>query len=243
MLNLIHGDCLIEMQSIPDKSIDAIICDLPYGTTACRWDTVIPFELLWSQYERVIKDDGAIVLFGAEPFSSLLRLSNLKLYKYDWVWRKTHPKGHLNAKKQPMRAHEVMSVFYKKQCLYNPQKTTGHARKVAKTSYIKESNGDSVYGKEVRDTAYDSTERYPTSVQTFSNADLTNVLHPTQKPLELLEYLVKTYTNEGDTVLDNTMGSGTTGVACINLKRGFVGIEMDDNYFEIAKKRIAESYL
>ena len=142
-----------------------------------------------------------------------------------------------------MRAHEVISVFYKKQCLYNPQKTTGHARKVAKTSYIKESNGDSVYGKEVRDTAYDSTERYPTSVQTFSNADLTNVLHPTQKPLELLEYLVKTYTNEGDTVLDNTMGSGTTGVACINLKRGFVGIEMDDIYFEIAKKRITEAYL
>lgn len=237
-IRLINGDCLVEMQNIPDKSIDAIICDLPYGTTACKWDAIIPFEPLWAQYKRIIKDNGAIVLFGAEPFSSVLRLSNLKLFKYDWIWNKTHPKGHLNAKKQPMRAHEIISVFYKKQCTYNPQKTTGHKRKIAKTSYVKENTGNSVYGKEVRNTDYDSTERYPLSVQIFSNADLSNVLHPTQKPVALLEYLIKTYTNECNTVLDNTMGSGTTGVACKNLNRNFIGIEMDDKYFNIAKERI-----
>lgn len=237
-IRLIKGDCLIEMQNIPDKSIDAIICDLPYGTTQCKWDTIIPFDKLWEHYNRIIKDNGAILLFGAEPFSSTLRLSNLKLFKYDWIWNKTHPKGHLNAKKQPMRAHEIISVFYKKQCTYNPQKTQGHARKIAKTYYVKENTGNSVYGKEVRNTEYDSTERYPLSVQVFSNADLSNVMHPTQKPVTLLEYLVRTYTNEGDAVLDNTMGSGTTGVACKNLNRNFIGIELDEKYFNIAKERI-----
>lgn len=237
-VSIANGDCLELMSHIKDLSVDLILCDLPYGTTACKWDSIIPFELLWSYYERVIKPNGAIVLTATQPFTSALIMSNPKLFKYEWIWQKTHPKGHLNAKKQPMRAHESILVFYKSPCTYNPQKTTGHSRKVAKTSYVKEHTGDSVYGREVRNTNYDSTERYPITVQVFPNADLTNVLHPTQKPVDLMEYLIKTYTNEGDIVLDNCMGSGTTGVACVNTSRRFIGIEKDEKYFHIAKERI-----
>lgn len=216
-----------------------ILCDLPYGTTQAKWDSVIPFDKLWEQYNRVAKDTTPIVLFGAEPFSSHLRLSNLKNYKYDWIWDKPRGTGFLNSKRQPLRNHEYISVFYKKQCLYNPQKTSGHTRKV---SHKKEGlKTVELYNKANKETFYDSTERYPRSVLTFSSDSQKSALHPTQKPVALLEYLIKTYTNEGMTVLDNTMGSGSTGVACINTNRKFIGIEKDEKYFNIAQNRIEET--
>jgi site-specific DNA-methyltransferase (adenine-specific) len=226
------------MKQIPDKSIDMILCDLPYGITQYKWDIIIPFEPLWKEYKRIIKDNGCIALFSSQPFTSSLVMSNPKMYKYEWIWQKTHPKGHLNAKKMPMRAHENIEIFYKKPPLYNPQMTHGHTRKVAKTNYIKESDGNSCYGRETRNTFYDSTDRFPLDVQIFSNDNQCNKLHPTQKPVALCEYLIRTYTNENDTVLDNCMGSGTTGVACVNTNRNFIGIELDERYFEIARDRI-----
>ena len=163
------------------------------------------------------------------------------MYKYEWIWQKTHPKGHLNAKKMPMRAHENIEIFYKNPPTYNPQMTHGHKRKVAKINYIKESDGNSCYGREVRSTSYDSTDRYPLDVQVFSNSDQSKRIHPAQKPVELCEYLIKTYTNENDVILDNCMGSGTTGVACVNTNRNFIGMELDENYFNIAKDRIEKA--
>lgn len=237
-IELWQGDCLELMKNISNKSLDMILCDLPYGTTQCKWDTVIPFAPLWEQYTRIIKENGAILLFSSQPFTSSLVASNLKMYKYEWIWQKTQPKGHLNAKKMPMRVHENIEVFYSKPPTYNPQMTHGHKRKIAKTNYIRESKGDSCYGTEIRNTFYDSTDRYPIDIQVFSNADQSNKLHPTQKPIELMEYFIKTYTNEGDWVLDNCMGSGTTGAAAKRLNRKFIGIELDPNYFEIAKNRI-----
>lgn len=225
MINLHLGDCLEVMQSIPDKSIDAIICDLPYGTTACKWDSVIPFEPLWAQYKRIIKDNGAIVLFGSEPFSSNLRLSNISQYKYDWIWLK-RPVNFLNAKKQPLRKTENISIFNTK--IYNPQGLI-YKPKLNKRSNSTETNG--LHGA----SNYSEYTNYPTNVLEFIGE---RGLHPTQKPVELMEYLVKTYTNQSDTILDNCMGSGTTGVACKNLGRKFIGIEQDANYFEIAKNRI-----
>lgn len=233
-----HEDCLQGMKRIPSGSIDAIICDLPYGITHCRWDNAIPFEPLWEQYKRVIKENGAIVLFGQEPFSTFLRLSNIRWYKYDWVWDKVKGSGFLNAKKQPMRCHELISVFYKKQCLYNPQKTLGHPKKI---SFRAKKLQTDIYGKMEKDNYYESTERYPRSIQVFSSDTQNSSLHATQKPLALLEYLVKTYTNEGETILDNCMGSGTTAVACINLNRHFIGFESDEKYFNIAVKRAADA--
>ena len=230
-----QGDWLELMKNIPDKSVDCIITDLPYGTTQCKWDTIIPFEPLWRQYNRIIKDNGAIVLFGTEPFSSHLRLSNLKNYKYDWIWDKVKGTGFLNAKRQPMRNHELISVFYKKQCIYNPQKTYGHKMK---KSYRSKDLQTDVYGEMKNDYTYESTERYPRSIQVFSTDTQNSSLHPTQKPVALIEYLIKTYTNEGELVFDSCMGSGTTGVACINTNRRFIGIELDNNYFKIAKERI-----
>lgn len=238
-LNTIYNeDCLLGMKRIGDKSIDMILCDLPYGTTQCKWDTIIPFDVLWNQYERIIKDDGAIVLTASEPFTSYLVVSNIKLFKYDIIWQKTHPKGHLNAKKMPMRAHENILVFYKKTPTYNPQKTFGHHRKVAKTNYIKESDGESVYGKEIRNTSYDSTDRYPLSVQVFSNGDMIKTYHPTQKPVALFKWLIETYTNDGEIVMDNCMGGGTTAIAALLSKRNYIGFEMDKEYFNIATERI-----
>lgn len=231
-------DCLEGMKLIDDKSIDMILADLPYGTTQCKWDIVIPFEPLWEQYKRIIKDNGAICLFGSEPFSSYLRLSNIEMYKYDWIWKKTHPKGHLNAKIQPMRAHEVISVFYKNQPTYNPQMTHGHIRKRAKSNYIREADGNGCYGKEVRITEYDSTDRYPLDVQEFSNADQTDKIHHTQKPVDLLEYLIMTYTDAGDLVLDSCGGSCSTGVACHNTGRKFIGFEKYEEIFKIGKERL-----
>lgn len=236
-IELLKGDCLELMKNIPDKSIDLILTDPPYGTTQCKWDILIPFTEMWDQLNRIIKDNGAILLFGAEPFSSLLRCSNLKMYKYDWVWDKVKGTGYLNAKKQPMRNHEIISVFYKKQCFFNPQKTTGHKRKVSSAKSKENSIKTEVYNSHGL-TSYDSTERYPRSIQVFSTDVQKSALHPNQKPVELLEYFIKTYSKENDTILDFTMGSGSTGEACVNLNRKFIGIEKDNNYFEIAKQRL-----
>jgi len=232
MIDLRLGDCLQVMKSIPDKSIDAIITDPPYGTTSCKWDSVIDFKLMWEQLNRIIKPNGAIVLFGSEPFSSALRMSNIKNYKYDWIWQKPKGTGHLNAKRMPMNDFENISLFYKKQCLYNPQFTYGlpYKSKSGKSSF----DG---YGKDNRKGNDSDGRRYPKRVLNFNVVER-NTQHPTQKPIALMEYLIKTYTNEGETVLDFTMGSGTTGVAAKNLNRNFIGIEMDDNYFKIATERI-----
>ena len=233
-----NEDCLIGMRSIPAKSIDMILTDLPYGSTQCKWDVVLPFEELWEQFNRIIKDNGAIVLFGTEPFSSHLRISNLKNYKYDWVWDKVRGTGFLNAKRQPMRNHESISVFYKKQCVYNPIKTQGH---VKKKSYRARHLQTDVYGEMQNDCLYESTERYPRSIQVFSTDTRNSSLHPTQKPVALCEYLIKTYTNEGDLVFDSCVGSGTTAVACINTGREYLGFENNKEYYEIALKRIKEA--
>ena len=245
MTDLRLGDCLEVMKLIPNNSIDAIITDPPYGTTACKWDSVIDFDLMWEQLNRIIKPNGAIVLFGSEPFSSALRMSNIKNYKYDWIWEKTHAKGHLNAKRMPMKAHELISVFYSKQPTYNPIKTKGHKRKISSQSSRDKSiarghKKDKVYQDEIIGKCgdYDSTERYPRSIQVFKSDMQKSKLHPTQKPIALMEYLIKTYTNENETVLDFTMGSGSTGVAAKNTNRNFIGIEQDENYFNISKERI-----
>ena len=234
MIDLRKGDCLELMKDIPDKSIDMILCDLPYGTTACKWDTVIPFDKLWEQYNRIIKDNGAIVLFGSEPFSSKLRMSNLKLYKYDWVWNKVRGVGFQVAKYRPMQNHENIMVFCKKRLNYYPIMLKKNKIKKSKL-YSKSDTCPLKYNdNKVRTYEYS----YPKSIIEFSNASQKGKVHPTQKPVTLLEYLIKTYTNEGDLVLDNCMGSGSTGVACINTNRSFIGIELDEKYFEIAKERI-----
>lgn len=235
MNKVLHGDCLDLMMDIPHKSIDMILCDLPYGTTNCKWDVIIPFNRLWLAYNRIIKDNGAIVLFGAEPFSSLLRLSNLEMYKYDWIWDKVKGTGFLNAKKQPMRNHELVSVFYKNQCTYNAQKTSGHVHK--KTFRAKHLQTE-VYGEMNQDYHYSSTDRYPRSIQVFSTDTQNSSLHPTQKPVALCEYLIKTYTNPGELVLDNCAGSGTTGVGCVNTDRNYILMEKELKYFEIIKERL-----
>lgn len=244
-MRLMQGNCLELMASIPDGSVDMVLCDLPYGTTACNWDTVIPFEPLWAHYKRVIKENGAIVLFGAEPFSSALRMSNIKQFKYDWIWRKPKGTGHLNAKKQPMRDVECISVFYGKQCLYNPQFSDGkpYSGKGGKTPKLNE-KGQTTYGRFMSGNEYgndNSGFRYPKQVLEFGVVER-NTQHPTQKPVPLLEYLIKTYTNEGETVLDNCMGSGSTGVACVNTGRDFIGIELDPDYFRIAEERIKDAH-
>lgn len=235
-IDLYNGDCLELMKNIPDKSVDMILCDLPYGTTQNKWDNIIPFEPLWEHYNRVIKDNGAIVLFGSEPFSSKLRMSNIKNFKYDWIWEKTKPSGHLNAKKQPLRKTENISVFYKKQCTYNPQGLIFGCFNNNRPSRNNKKKGKYTYGVE-KDFGLSNATNYPNNVLTYQNGN-NNLLHPTQKPVDLLEYLIKTYTNEGEIVLDNCMGSGSTGVACVNTRRDFIGIELDKDYFNIAKQRI-----
>lgn len=232
---LLNGDCLEEMKAIPDNSVDMILCDLPYGTTRNKWDTVIPFEPLWQQYTRIIKEHGAIVLFGQEPFASHLRISNESQYRYDWTWVKNRPTGFLNAHRMPLKDTEIISVFYKKLPTYNPQMRTGFQPYIV-GSDTRSSN----YGKLNQNRVSKSDgERYPISTIKF-NKDK-DKLHPTQKPVALLEYLIKTYTNESELVLDNCMGSGSTGVACVNTNRNFIGIELDKEYFDIAEKRISEA--
>lgn len=237
-LNKIYNeDCLIGMQRIPDKSIDAIICDLPYQVTACKWDKIIPFEPLWEQYNRVIKDNGAIVLFGKEPFSSKLRMSNIDNYKYDIIWEKHQSTNPMCAKKRIMPIHENISIFYKKQCTYNPQMRMGFCNY---NSYVGDKQIGEIYGKtkSIHRNCNDGS-RYPTSVIKFQN--IRGGLHPTSKPVDLLEYLIKTYSNEGKTILDNCIGSGTTAIACINTNRNFIGFELDKGYYDIACKRIEEA--
>lgn len=236
-INKIHQGCCLElMKDIPDKSVDMILCDLPYGTTACKWDVIIPFDKLWEQYKRIIKDNGAIVLTAQTPFDKILGTSNLKLLKYEWIWEKTNATGHLNSKKMPMKAHENILVFYKSQPTFNPIKTKGHS---PVNFYTKRNNSDGeVYGKTISVSGGGNTDRYPRSIQIFSSDKQRLNLHPTQKPTKLFEYLIKTYSNEGDLILDNCIGSGTTAVACKNLNRNFIGIELSEEYCKIARERI-----
>lgn len=235
-INLMHGDCLEMMKEIPDGSVDMILCDLPYGTTACKWDAVIPFGDLWLQYKRICR--GAIVLHGAQPFTSVLVASNLKAFKYDWTWRKSRPTGVLNAKKQPLRDKEDILVFSYGKTPYFPQGLEDFGVMVGTGATKANADGNATGKISQTDSGKYLQEKtgYPRQVIEFKSQSKT--VHPTQKPVDLAEYLIRTYTNEGMTVLDNCMGSGTTGVACINTGRNFIGIEMDDKYFEIAKKRI-----
>ena len=235
-VKLIQGDCLEVMKSIPDKSIDAIICDLPYGTTACKWDSVIPFEPLWAQYKRIIKDNGALVLTASQPFTSALVMSNPKWFKHEWIWDKVTATGFMLAKIAPMKQHESILVFGSGKVNYYPimekmdKPETYKCYGKSESMPLENNDGE----RRIR------THKYPKTIFKQSNANKRGREHPTQKPIALMEYLVKTYTNQGDIVLDNCMGSGTTGLACKNLGRKFIGIEQDPNYFEIASKRIYE---
>lgn len=241
MIDLRHGDCLELMKSIPDGSIDLVLTDPPYGTTACKWDNIIPFEPMWAELKRITKDNGAICLFGSEPFSSHLRISNIKMFKYDWIWKKNAGSNFGAVKYQPMKEHEIISVFSIKTARYYPikQERSDAGKRMIKLGVkSKASKGGDVYGglnKGYDNSKQDPNLRYPSSVQKFKRE---RGKHPTQKPVALLEYLIKTYTLEGETVLDFTMGSGSTGVASKNLNRSFIGIEQDDKYFQIAKERI-----
>lgn len=234
-LNTIYNeDCLEGMKRIPDKSVDMILCDLPYGTTRNKWDSIIPLEPLWEQYERIIKDNGAIILTAQTPFDKVLGASNLKLLRYEWIWEKDNATGHLNARKMPMKKHENILVFYKKLPTYNPQFTAG------KPYIAKRGTKSTNYGEDVEGynrMTINEGKRYPLSVVKFNKE---TGLHPTQKPVALFEYLIKTYTNEGDTVLDNCMGSGTTAIACIRTGRNYIGFELDKEYHKIAEQRVRE---
>lgn len=230
-LNTIYNeDCLLGMQRIPDKTIDMILCDLPYGTTRNSWDSVLPLDELWAQYERIIKDNGAIVLTAQTPFDKILGASKQELLRYEWIWEKSNATGHLNADKMPLKAHENILVFYKKLPTYNPQYTYGKPYKVVQNS--KSSN----YGKQDNTITINDGYRCPRSVLFFNNEK--DNFHPTQKPTELFEYLIKTYTNPGEIVLDNCIGSGTTAIACLNTNRNFIGFELDEKYYAQSIKRI-----
>lgn len=235
---LYNMDCLDGMKLINDKAIDLILTDLPYGTTQNKWDSVIPLDKLWEQYNRIIKDNGCIALFAQSPFDKVLACSNLKMYRYEWIIEKTKATGHLNAKKMPMKAHENILIFYKNIPTYNPQMSEGHT---AVHSYTKHTSDGSCYGKtQIGISGGGSTKRYPRDVLSFKWDTQTSNLHPTQKPLECCEYFIKTYTNKGDTVLDSCMGSNTTGIACLRTKRNYIGFEKEKKYFEIGTER-AES--
>ena len=244
-MKLMQGDCLEVMAGFESESVDMVLCDPPYGTTQCKWDSIIPLEPMWEQLKRIIKPNGAIVMTASQPFTSVLVSSNLKMFRYDLVYEKSHSSGHLNANRMPMRKHETVLVFYKKQPTYNPQKekkdksNVRPAKRVAtKTDCYGEFNPNAKR-TDKNDVAF------PVSIKLFNNSTTggDRGLHPTQKPVALMEYLIKTYTNEGETVLDFTMGSGTTGVACKNLGREFIGIELDESYFHIALDRIEKHTL
>lgn len=251
---IIQGDTIEEMRKLPDKSVDMILADLPYGTTQAKWDSVIPFESLWEQYERVIKDNGAIVLTAAQPFTSALIMSNPKIFKYEWVWDRVVNGHPLNANRQPLRRHESVCIFYKKQPTYNPQMTRISAEKAAeqlskksrKQYSSKELTGKFMSFSRDSYTADSLKYNHPTSIISFNakagELNSAHRVHPTQKPVSMFEYLIKTYTNEGEVVLDNVIGSGTTAVAAINTGRQFIGIEREPEYVEIARKRVAEAY-
>ena len=229
-----NEDCLQGMQRIPDGSVDAVICDLPYGTTACAWDSVIPFDKLWEQYRRICKPNAAIVLFGSEPFSTMIRMSNIKDFRYDWIWKKSQGADFVHAKERPLKNYEIISVFCQQKAPYNPQGL--------KRCHKVKSNA-AKFGTNVRewnhaDTYVQEWENYPQAIIEFDNPTGAEKFHPTQKPVDLLRYLVLTYTNEGDTVLDNCMGSGTTAIACIKERRHFIGFELSKEYFDKAVRRI-----
>lgn len=246
---LMKGDCLERMKEIPDGSVDVVLTDPPYGTTSCAWDSIIQFEPMWEQLKRVIKPNRAIVLFGQEPFSSLLRASNLSQFKYDWYWRKSRPSGFVNAKLKPLKDIEVISVFSegktangsKNNMQYYPQGLEDCNIEWSRPAhYMSGDKGVNPARASHKLNRKIEKKGYPRQILDFANPNK-SVLHPTQKPVELMEYLIKTYTNEGETALDFTMGSGSTGVACVNTNRKFIGIEMDDKYFEVAKQRIKDS--
>jgi site-specific DNA-methyltransferase (adenine-specific) len=234
---LIHGDCLEEMAKLPEGSIDLVLTDPPYGTTACKWDNVIPFEPMWEQLKRVTKKNGAIVMTASQPFTSALVMSNPKMFKYEWIWGKGRGTGFQIVKYKPLVSHENVLVFGKETITYNPQMRDREKPRISKnkgtTRQMLVSNGKEYQSEKALD------KKYPITELQFPNNNQKSKLHPTQKPVALMEYLIKTYTNEGDTVLDFTMGSGTTGVACKNTNRNFIGIELDKGYFDIASKRIA----
>ena len=246
-IQLYNGDCLKVMKNISDKSIDMILCDLPYGTTACKWDSVIPFDKLWEQYNRIIKDNGSILLFGTEPFSTKLRMSNFNDYRYDWYWEKSKPSLYQHAKNRPMRTIETISVFshskwgHKSQLkenrmIYNPQGIKSVGEKIVTKNF----NAGGIVSERPNQIGrkYEAFTGFPNDILKFNSITGKKCLHPTQKPVDLLEFLIKSYTFENDTVLDNCMGSGSTGVACKHLNRQFIGIELNEKYFEVAKKRI-----
>lgn len=231
MFDIYRGDCLELMRELPDASIDLILCDLPYGTTRNKWDALIPFDQLWACYDRIAKPNAAIVLTAAQPFTSALVMSNPKGFKYQWIWDKSQVTGFLNAKKQPLRRHEDILVFYRTQPTYNPIFTSGKPYKIDRK------HATDNYGAQTSNTTDSDGRRYPVSILAIPHVR-ERCGHPTQKPIALMEYLIRTYTNQGDMVLDNCMGSGTTGVACARSGRKFIGMEMDEKYFEIAKSRI-----
>lgn len=241
-LNKIYNeDCLFGMQKIDDKSIDMVLCDLPYGTTQCKWDSVIPFEPLWKEYKRIIKNNGCIALFGSEPFASYLRISNIKNYKYDWIWEKSKATNFLNAKKQPLRKIETISIFYKKQPTYNEQKIKGkpYYRGYRSDKYS-DKDRDSTTGTYFPyESKSDNGERHAVNLIHFNTAECEGkIYHPTQKPVALCEYLIKTYSNENDLILDNCMGSGTTAIACLNTNRNYIGFENNKQYYDLTNQRI-----
>ena len=238
---LYQGDCLEVMQQIPENSVDCVICDPPFGTTPLTWDSIIPFDKLWEQFSRIIKSTTPIILFGQEPFSSYVRMSNIKQYRYDWYWEKERLTNVFQIKKRCGKTVENIMVFYKEQCIYNPQKHEHHGKPVHNKvgENARWSVTQSGYNQNTKPFSYnDDGTRHPTQVLRINRDNPLKRLHPTQKPVELLEYLIKTYTNEGMTVLDNCMGSGSTGIACLNTNRNFIGIEKDENYFNVAKQRI-----
>jgi len=234
MIKLMHGDCLELMRQIPDGSIDAVIADPPYGTTACKWDSIIPLDAMWAELKRIVKPNAAIVMTASQPFTTSLISSNIKMFRYDLKWIKKQATGFYNANKMPLRAHEDIVVFYDKLPKYNPQKSKGKPYKCTRGSA-----SDVYQGKDLCVTDNSSGDRHPLSWIEFKRDKVK--FHPTQKPVTLMEYMIKTYTNEGETVLDFTMGSGTTGVASVNTGRNFIGIELDENYFNIAQQRIKDA--
>lgn len=234
-ITIFHGDCLEVMPTLDAGTFDAVICDPPYGTTACAWDSPIPFEPMWAALRRLTRPRAAIVLFGSQPFTSALVMSNVKWFRYEWVWDKAQVSGFLNAKKQPMKVHESVLVFSEQPHMYNPQMEAATLSRATAGNNAVSKN----YGTYIK-VAYVSDKRYPKSIVHFSQgrSPFTRTIHSTQKPITLMEYLVRTYTNEGDTVLDFTMGSGTTGEACVNTVRDFIGIEKDQAYYDIATRRL-----
>lgn len=229
-----NADCFDVFPSIADGSVDLVLSDIPYGTTQCKWDSVLDLQMMWEHLYRIAKPSAAIILFSAQPFTSVLVASNLRDWRTEWVWEKGNATGFLNAKKQPLRAHENIEVFYRRQPTYNPQMTEGHERKTSKRKSV----NSECYGKALNLTEYDSTKRYPRDVQFFSSDKQKGNFHPTQKPVSLMRYLIETYSNAGETVLDFTMGSGTTGVACMDTNRNFIGIEKDKEIYRVACTRM-----